>query len=159
MDDNAHGSWSDFNDVGQKAGDPVGVCHSDASATIVAIDFTLGLITRLMPLITDRQDLASFHLELPKLHQTLILNTLAIKAYGPTPLGHSLIYAIIPLVKQCNPVLLELFDKLAGSTSRLASVVGLKWWKDWNRDELVSFRNRLSCVRTKLDGVLMALRQ
>jgi hypothetical protein len=98
--------------------------------------------------------------ELKLLQHTLILNKLAIQAYGDKPLGRSLANTITPAVGRCYVVLHKLLDRL-GSTwlhsIRISDMWGSVWRNGWDEDELLLWRNKVYDVRSPLGEILLAL--
>jgi hypothetical protein len=99
--------------------------------------------------------------ELKLLQQFLILNQLAIQAYGNRPLGQSLANTINPAVHQCYTILQKELQDRAGTT--WLSLIGINdvwgsiWWNGWDDDELVSLKQRLCLSRRPLGKMLLAL--
>jgi hypothetical protein len=138
------------------------VAISQSFAVADVIEATVRHTAKLAELLITRRVPSNSHLvaELKLLQQLLILNKLAIQAYGDRPLGQCLINMINPAVHRCYTVLQELLDR---ASSTWLSSIGINdgwgsiWWNKWDEDELVSLKSRLSLVRRPLGEMLLAL--
>jgi hypothetical protein len=142
---------------------PVVPCHFNFSAAVnAAIEGTIGLIIKIVDLLTNRRVPSNIHLvpELKLLQHTLILNKLAIQAYSDNPLGRSLANTIHPAVEWSNVVLHKILDRL-GSTwlhsISVSDVWGSVWRNGWDEDELLLWKKEVCEIRSPLGEVLLAL--
>jgi hypothetical protein len=137
-----------------------------SSAPIITVDFALHLIVQITNLLVDHGDSSNNHrdllLQMKSLHQTLTMTRLAFQVYDGRPLGQSLTNTITPGVERCVAVLQELLGSVIDTCQglNLTSIYYLwrpVWRSQWDGDELVALRTKLTACRQLFEEFLVAL--